>query len=112
MDLPQTIVNYIHDKLGSLDKLLKPLEEKDVVEARIEIARTTKHHQKGNVYRAECNLRLPGKLLRGEEQDWDLRLAIDRVRDQLQDQISDYSLKMRPQDSRGQKILRKARGKN
>lgn len=111
LDLPQSITNYIYDKIGELRKFWQDLEPKGVVEVWVEIGRTTKHHRQGAVYRAECNIVLPGKLLRAEHQDWDIRRSIDEIKNELQQELKKYMEKIRPQDSRGQKELRKLRGK-
>lgn len=111
IDLPQTIVNYIYDKIGSLGKFWQDLQPKNVVKIRVEIGRTTKHHKKGAVYRAECNIGLPGRILRAEARNWNLRVAIDEVKDELQRQLKKYGARMKPQDSRGQQAIRLTRGK-
>jgi ribosomal subunit interface protein len=111
IDLPQTIVNYVYDKIGSLGKFWQKLESKDVVKVLVEIARTTKHHKKGIVYRAECSINLPGKVLRAEREDWNLRVAIDAIKNELQEQIKKYNSKIRPQDSGGQELIRKLKEK-
>jgi ribosomal subunit interface protein len=102
---------YVREKIGQLSKLLKGLDKKGTVEAHVEIARTTKHHQKGNVFCAECNLELPGRTLRAEHSDWDARRCIDEIKNELQQEIKKYSARFRPQDSEGQKKLRRLRGK-
>ncbi|OGY64728.1 MAG: ribosomal subunit interface protein [Candidatus Harrisonbacteria bacterium RIFCSPLOWO2_02_FULL_41_13b] len=111
LDSTLAIEEYINQKIGALEKFVEALDKKGAVKARVEIARTTKHHQKGEVYHAECNLELPGKLLRAEAENWDIRLAIDEIRDILALEIKQYSEKFRPQDGRGQEKLRNLRGK-
>lgn len=106
VDLPQSIVNYIYAKIGSLQKFLKDMEKEGVIDIDVEIARTTRHHRQGPVYRAECNIVLPGKLLRAEHSDWDMRRAIDEIKNELQQELKKYTSKNRPQDSRGQEELR------
>lgn len=111
LDSTPAMNEYINEKLGALEKFVKRMSEKGVVVAMVEIARTTKHHQKGDVYHVECNLELSGKLLRAESENWDTRLGVDEVRDILEREIKQYLEKFRPQDSGGQKELRKLRGK-
>lgn len=111
LDSTPAMNDYVNDKIGSLEKFVKRMSEKGVVEAFVEIARSTKHHQKGDVYHVQCNLELPGKLLRAETEDWDARLGVDKVRDMLDLEIKKYMERFRPQDSGGQKELRKLRGK-
>lgn len=105
------IQEYVLEKIGSLEKLLTRLDEKGAAKAFVEIARSTKHHQKGDVYHIECNLELPGKLLRAETENWDVRLGVDEVRNILDLEIKKYMERVRPQDSGGQKKLRELRGK-
>lgn len=81
------IDSYVRGKIGSLEKLLQKIEKKSVVEADVEIARTTRHHKKGPVFRAECNLDLLGKILRAEHSDWDARRCIDEVKKEIQAQV-------------------------
>jgi putative sigma-54 modulation protein len=111
VDLPQSVVNYIYDKIGGLKKYLEKKLAAGSVDITAEIGRTTRHHRQGLVYRAECNIALPGKVLRGVHEDWDARRCIDEIKQELQEQIKDYLAKSRPQDSRGQEELRKLRGK-
>jgi ribosomal subunit interface protein len=111
LELTPAINTYIYQKIGSLDKFVAEWDKEDMVEARVEIARTTKHHNKGAVYRAEANLRLPNSVLRAEHSDWNIRRCIDEIKNELQREIKKYKTKTRPQDSRGQKLNRRLRGK-
>lgn len=111
LDSTAAIEKYVLDKIGSLEKLFQRLDSKNIPQVQVEIARTTKHHQKGPVFRAECNLELPGKLLRAVHEDWNIRRAIDEVKHQLREEINKYKEKVRPQDSRGEEKIRKLLGK-
>ena len=112
LDSTPAMNEYINEKIGGLEKFVKRMAEKGVAEAFVEVARSTKHHQKGDVYHIECNLKLSGKLLRAETENWDVRLGVDEVRDILNLEIKKYLERFRPQDSGGQKQLRKLRGKD
>lgn len=112
LDSTPAINEYINEKIGGLEKFVHRMSEKGAVSAFIELARSSAHHQKGDVYHIECNLELPGKLLRAETENWDVRLGIDEVRDILHLEIKKYLERFRPQDSGGQKRLRKLRGKD
>lgn len=90
LELTSAINAYIEQKIGSLEKFLKNFDKEGAAEIKVEIARTTKHHNKGLVYKAEANLRLPGKLLRAEHTDWNIRRCIDEVKNELQEQIKKY----------------------
>lgn len=102
LDLTPAIREYIEEKIGSLDRFLrrfvgvrpcvglKRFESKNEIEVFVEIARTTKHHRHGNVLYAEATVPIGKKILRAEHFDWDIRVAIDKVRDKLQQEIKKY----------------------
>lgn len=90
LDLTPAMRVYIENKIGSLDKFLKRFEAEGEVKAEIEIARTTRHHRKGNVFYAETNLYLPKKTIRAEHSGWDIRAAIDMIKDKLKLEIQRY----------------------
>ena len=90
LDLTPSIRTYIDQKIGSLSRFVKSFDKEGLVEIWLEISRTTKHHRRGNVYRAEADLHLPGKILRAESENWDMRVAIDEIKDKLQREIKKY----------------------
>ena len=99
------------DSKGAIEKYIGGMDQKGVVEVYVEVARSSEHHKKGDVYHIECNLELSGKLLRAETESWNVRLGIDEVKDILDGEVKKYLERFRPQDSGGQKELRKLRGK-
>jgi putative sigma-54 modulation protein len=91
MELTEAIKDYVNDKIGSLAKYFD-----GILEARVDVGVTTKHHQKGNIYRAEVNLEVPQKhVLRAEAERDDLYVAINEVKEELQRQIKKLKEKMR-----------------
>ncbi len=84
------IETYVREKIGALGKFVKRYEAQSEIEARVELARTTRHHKKGAVFYAEITLALPRKSLRAEDEDSDLRVAIDRARDKIKREIGKY----------------------
>lgn len=100
LELTPEIEEQIEEKINSVDKLLDDMD-RNVIEARVEIGRTTKHHQKGDIFRAEVNLTLPGRLLRSVAEEGDLRTALDQVKNELQREIKKYRGKKEAQYKRG-----------
>lgn len=90
LELTSAINEYIEEKLGAIKKFTSRWDLEGAVEMRVEIGRTSQHHHKGEVFRAEANLKLPGKLLRAEDEDFDIRVAIDKVRDKLKREVEKY----------------------
>ena len=98
LKLSSAIRDYIEDKIGGLEKFIGKLDQpsekgKPLVEAWVEVGRTTHHHHKGRVFRAECQIRLPGKSVRAESTRSDLHLAIDEIKDELQRELKRYTEK-------------------
>jgi len=90
LELTPAIREYIEIKIGSLSHFLKRFEAKNEIEVFVEIARTTRHHRSGNVFCAEASFSIGKKLLRAEHTDWDVRVAIDEIKDRLQQEIKKY----------------------
>ena len=90
LDLTPSLVTYIDTKMGDLGKIVKKFDAEGSVTLNIEVARTTKHHLKGDVFMAEANLNLPRQLLRATENDSDIRRAIDILKHTLHLEIGKY----------------------
>lgn len=111
LDSTFAIQTYIEEAMAILEKFLGKTDGDSVV-AQVELARDTNHHKKGDVYSAECNLEVDGKLLRVACDGSDPRVCIDEVVDRMKAEIKKMGAVSRPQDSSGQKKLRKLRGKD
>lgn len=92
IDLTPALSEFINEKIGSLNKYLKDFNS-DLIQARVEVGKPSKHHKSGLVYYAEVNLSLPGKLLRAEARHIDLRYAINEAKEELIKQIERYKNK-------------------
>ena len=106
--LSPSLYNYIEEKIGGLKKFLKNIDN-NLIEAIIEVGKPSQHHQKGDVYYAEANLRLPGKILRAEAKEWDLRAAIDKIKDDLGRKINNYKIRQTDKDRRFARSVKKAK---
>ena len=94
-ELTPSLNVYIEDKLGSLSKLIKRFDEEGVAELWLDLARTTRHHHKGEVFRAEADLRLPRKILRAQKEAGNIRTAIDMLKDTIHLEIDKYKTRSR-----------------
>lgn len=77
MDLTDAIKAAVESELATLDPMLARWG--GAVSADVEVGKTTRHHHKGEIFRAEVNLQIPGKLLRAEDENEDLYVAIKNV---------------------------------
>ena len=90
LELTAPLREYIETKIGKLSKFLKRFDKDNEVYVKVEVARQSRHHRHGEVYRAEGNLYLPGDMLRAEHKAEDIRVAVDNVKDKLQREIRKY----------------------
>jgi putative sigma-54 modulation protein len=100
LDLTPAFSQYIEEKIGSLSKFLKNYETEGEIQVQIEVARSTRHHHSGDVFRAEINLDLPGKMLRSVAEREDARLAINEARNNLQQEIKKHNQKSKIQNDK------------
>ncbi len=88
LDLTPAIREYINEKIGALAKFVARYEENgSELLARVEIARTTNHHHKGDVYYAEVNIDNGKNIARAEVEDAEIHAAIDKTQDILKRQL-------------------------
>ena len=106
LNLTDTIEDYLEKKLASLEKFLSDFNQESII-AEIEVGRTTRHHQTGDIFRAEINLSINGKLFRVESERDDLYAAIDEVRDDLEQEIRKFKTKKDTIYIRGARSLKK-----
>ena len=74
---------FVKDKIGGLEKLLKGI----VSYAQVEIGKPSKHHRKGEIFRAEANIKINGETLRAQASHYDLRAAITDVKNKVQREL-------------------------
>lgn len=84
LELTDALRDVLEKRLSTLERLL-PKEGDTVCE--VELAKTTEHHQAGNIFRAEINLSLGGQLLRAEATEETIENAIDRAKNELKAEL-------------------------
>lgn len=88
LKLTDAIKAAVEKKLETLDK--KATRFGESVTGEVEVGKTTKHHKKGEVYRAEIHVRLPGKLVYAEATHEDLYAAIGKAAREAAVQVTSY----------------------
>jgi len=78
--LTPSITDYATKRM---DKVTKLLESDPTIQCDIELGKTTEHHNKGEIFRAEVHIVGAGKNLYASAQKSDLYSAIDAVRDEV-----------------------------
>ncbi len=90
LELSPELKDYVREKMDMLDRYLGNFP---VINADVELERTTNHHSKGEIYRAEINLSVPGELLRVEDTGTEIYEAIDKAKDLMEKMIIKYKEK-------------------
>lgn len=91
IDMTDAIRDYVEKKLGGLEKFCESYSPCDI---RVEVGKTSEHHNKGKIFRAEYTMTIPGASLRAEAVEEDLYAAIDVAKDELKRQIIAHKEKM------------------
>ncbi len=86
-ELTPSLQEFVEEKMMSLQKYVSRWDENDSVIVRVEVAKNTKHHNKGDVFYAEANMDLPKRMLRVEETGADLHAAVDVLKDRMKNEL-------------------------
>lgn len=98
IELTDAITQYVHDKLGSLDKLIN---DKKGAFFQVEVGKDSQHHAKGDVFRAEVNLKADGIDYYSVVMKDNLYSAIDELRDEISEKLKSEKNKSRSRFRRG-----------
>jgi len=91
VEVTPEITAYLYKRLEGIEKFL-PDEGRALI-ADVELARTTRHHQTGDIFRAEINLLMGSRSFRAVAEEMDLHSAIDRMKDEITRELSSYKEK-------------------
>jgi ribosomal subunit interface protein len=84
--LTPELTDYLDKRLQSIGKVVD--HSNPTLMLDVELGRTTKHHQSGDIFRAEINLHIGGNSYRAVAERQDLNSAIDAAKDEIVSGIS------------------------
>ncbi|MEK7539513.1 MAG: ribosome-associated translation inhibitor RaiA [Patescibacteria group bacterium] len=89
IELTEAIKNYVSRRVTNLEKLLSRIEEgKGKVLVNFEVSKSTNHHKSGEIFHADCLIKIDGKEFYGSADKEDLYQAVDAVKDSLYNEIN------------------------
>lgn len=91
IELSPAIHDYLNKKIVAFDKLIDKSDES--VALNVILAKLTNHHQKGDIFKAEMNLHISGKVFQASSEGQDLFAAIDLVKDDIVNELRSYKRK-------------------
>ncbi len=108
IELAPGIRDYVQKRVDNLEKFIRNMDES--VQAWVEVGRTTKHHIKGDVYRAEIQIHIPhyGRGIRAEAACETINEAIDEAHDQIKlelEKVKDRKISLARRGARAFKKL-------
>ena len=86
-------MRHLERAVAAVEKLLDPSDT--LAAADIEIERTTRHHRRGKIFRAEINLRASLGSFRAEAHGESVAAAIDGMKDEIVQQLTEKKDKSR-----------------
>ena len=106
MELTPAIREYVEKRIESLKKFMGSIP--DTTHVQVEVGKTTNHHHKGDIFRAEMNVTLSGNSyqFRAEAETEDLYAAIDLAKDELERELQTFKGKKVALYKRGAKTLK------
>lgn len=99
LELNEDLKNYLEKRLEAIGKMVD-LNNPTLL-AEVELARTTEHHQTGDIFKAELNLSIDGQRFRAVAERLDISTAIDEMRDQIIHELRTYKGKKQSLIKRG-----------
>lgn len=97
VQITEAVRKYVQEKIDMLDKFLGNIA---VLNCDVELAKSVGGQNKGQIFRTEVNLQVPGNVLRVEKTETDLYKAIDNVKGHLEGVIIKYKEKVRSKKRR------------
>jgi|SRR3989338_4200739 len=89
IELTEAIKDYVLKKVTNLEKLLSGIEAKEGrVMVNFEVSKSTNHHKSGDIFHADCLIKIDGKEFYFSADKEDLYQAIDAVKDSLYHEIN------------------------
>ena len=105
IELTDSLENYINKRIEGLAKFLQ-----DSSDVFVDIKKETLHHKKGDIFKTEAIVQLPGKKMVAVATGDDLGKTVTKVRDELKEEIKRHKLKTIELPRRKAKKLRDEAG--
>ena len=108
LTLTPAINDYVVKRITNLEKLLSKIEEgRGEIIVNFEVNKSTNHHKAGDVFHADCLIRIDGKEFYSSADKEDLYEAVDAVKDSLYLEISKHKNRTQTLFTRGARSIKK-----
>ena len=84
LELTQDLKDYVEKRVTNLGKFLKNIEDNGgEVSVNFEVSRTTNHHNKGEIFHADCLINIDGEKFYASADAEDEKSAIDEIKEKI-----------------------------
>ncbi|MSU75785.1 MAG: ribosome-associated translation inhibitor RaiA [Candidatus Magasanikbacteria bacterium] len=97
LKLTDAIEDYVNKKVNGLEKFFS-----GIIRAEVTVGLETHHHNKGEIFYAECKLEVPGHSVFAKKTDKTLYSAVDTMRDYLEGELKKHKAKLRGNERKKQ----------
>lgn len=98
LTLTEALEEYVNRRFATLERLVGKFESRQDLTLRVDIARSTRHHQKGDVFSVSVSLRIGRTTLRVEQTGNDVRQAIDDAQKRFKKIVEDHKDRVEKKD--------------
>ncbi len=105
IELTSAISAYVDEKIKSVEKFAIVHDDEEIL-VEVEVGKTTKHHNSGDIFRVEVGMRVRGKHFRAVSEKSDLYAAIDDVRNELVRELNSFKGRERTMMRRGAGMIK------
>jgi len=105
IELTDAISDFVASRVQALEKFVD--QDDTSVSVDVEVGKTTGHHNKGDIFKAEFNFRMGGKNFRAVNEKEDLYAAIDEVKEEMAKELRRYKGKQKTLFRRGSARIKK-----
>jgi putative sigma-54 modulation protein len=88
IELTPAIEEYVHKKIGGLEKFYDK-----VIRAHVTVGVDNHHRLGGSIFQADCKLEVPGKDIFGSTEQKDLYAAIDALKEFMESEVKKHKVK-------------------
>ena len=104
IELTSAISDYVNKRLSTIEKFIKQGEK---ASAYVEVGKTTNHHNKGDIFRAEFNVEIAGNKFYTFSEKEDLYNAIEEAKEEIFRQITSNKDRQKTLFKRGATSVKK-----
>lgn len=108
LELTDDIKDYVLKKVTNLEKLISSMEDgKDSAVVHFEVSKATNHHKSGDVFHADCLIKINGEEFYSSADEADPHAAIDQVKESLFREINKHKNRRQTLIRRGAASVKK-----